>query len=183
MADPTILTTEQLLREVANAVLLLESKIAGKEEVTAERLSSVETQFSLIERQRVEQKADTEKAVQAALSAAKEAVKEQTAASDKSITKSETATAEQLRQLTVTFDTAIKGLTDILSDTKDRVGKIESRKEGATFEMQDSRANQNTNIAAAALTTQIRALYVAVVGLAVGGGLTALAAIITHGFK
>jgi hypothetical protein len=136
--DPTVLTTEQLLREVANAVLLLEAKINGLNEVTQEKLNSVDKQFALIERQRVEQKTDTATAVQAALSAAKEAVKEQTAASDKSITKTEKATGDQLQQLTITFDTAIKGLTDILGDTKERVGKIESRKEGG-LEMQRQR--------------------------------------------
>jgi hypothetical protein len=109
----------------------LKDLIRSQDVLHDEKMASVETQFQLIERQRVEQKADTEKAVQAALSAAKEAVKEQTAASEKSITKSETATAEQLRQLTATFTTAIGGVTDTIGDLKDRVGKIESRKEGS----------------------------------------------------
>jgi hypothetical protein len=161
--DPTVLTTEQLLREVANAVLLLEAKINGANAVTKEKLESVDTQFQLIERQRVEQKADTEKAVQAALSAAKEAVKEQTAASEKSISKSETSTADQLRQMTVTFDTAIKGLTDILSDTKERVGKIESRKEGVveTLRQREVTFGQILGIAVGSISLLSLLLYAA----------------------
>ena len=117
--DPTVLTTEQLLREISNAITLVDSPVKRVEDVTLERLVSVEKQFTLIERQRVEQKLDTEKAVAAALSAAKEAVKEQTTASEKSITKSETATAEQLRQLTATFTTALNGISEIIADLKE----------------------------------------------------------------
>jgi chromosome segregation ATPase len=134
--DPTVLTTEQLLREISNAVRLLEAKDEGLKDVVGEQFRSVVTQFQLVERQRVEQKLDTATAVAAALAAAKEAVTEQTAASEKSITKSETATAEQLRQLTATFTTAIGGVTDSISDIKDRIGNIESsrdaRMEGIT---------------------------------------------------
>ena len=126
--DPTILTTEQLLREVAGATNLMQTEITGLRSNIDEQFKSVSTQFMLIERQRVEQKADTEKAVQAALSAAKEAVKEQTAASDRSITKSETAMTEQLKQLNVTFTTAIGGVNDKHEDLKSRV----DRGEGAT---------------------------------------------------
>ena len=126
--DPTILTTEQLLREVASSTKLLQAEIHGLRNNIDEQFKSVQTQFMLIERQRVEQKADTEKAVQAALSAAKEAVKEQTAASDRSITKSETAMTEQLKQLNVTFTTAIGGVNDKHEDLKSRV----DRGEGAT---------------------------------------------------
>lgn len=130
--DPTVLTTEQLLREVAGAVDLVETRLKGIEDVMAEKFRSVDTQFGLVERQRVEQKKDTKDAVDAALAAAKEAVKEQTTASGLSITKSETATSEQLKQLTTTFNTAIAGLTLLLNDLKTRVERIENIKQGAS---------------------------------------------------
>lgn len=128
--DPSSLTTEQLQREIANLKDWVQSRITGMNDIIEERFKSVTTQLQLLEKQRVEQKADTEKAVQAALSAAKEAVKEQTAASDKSIQKSETATAEQLKQQGTTTITAIAGVTQSVGDLKDRVGNIESEKKG-----------------------------------------------------
>jgi hypothetical protein len=128
--DPTVLTTEQLFREIGRLEKLLDSRIISVREFIDERFNSVTTQFELIERQRVEQKKDTKDAVDAALAAAKEAVKEQTTASDRSITKSETATSEQLKQLTQTFTTALSGTADALMDVKDRVSKIETLKQG-----------------------------------------------------
>jgi chromosome segregation ATPase len=126
--DPTVLTTAQLQREIAGvdqkiAALkdLTESDLEGLEAVVAEKFNTVDTQFALIERQRVEQKIDSGNALAAALAAAKEAV-----------TKNEEATKEQLAQLKATFDTAIKGVTDLLSDLRDRVGKIENLKQGGS---------------------------------------------------
>jgi hypothetical protein len=120
--DPTVLTTEALHR----AINQVEEKFNIQLEVINEKFVSVTNQLQLVERQRVEQKADTQKAVDAALAAQKEAVKEQTTASERAIAKSEASTADQLKQLSTTFDTSIKGLTDNLNDAKDRIGKIEN---------------------------------------------------------
>jgi hypothetical protein len=87
--DPTILTTEQLLREVENATKLMESQIENVDAMCKQRFEQVKEQFALVEGQRVEQKRDTQDAVDAAFSASKEAVKEQTSASDRAIAKSE----------------------------------------------------------------------------------------------
>lgn len=129
--DPTTLTTQALTREIAGVRELIENKISSLDAVTNKEFEKVETQFQLIERQRVEQKSDTEKAVQAALSAAKEAVKEQTTASEKSISKSETATNELLKQLSSTFTTAIDSLRREIGEVKDRITAIENQKTGA----------------------------------------------------
>ena len=139
--DPTVLTTEALQREVEAVKDLI--NITGDrfhteivqardahEESVRQRFIAVEREFELTERYRVEQKKDTKDAVDAALAAAKEAVREQTLASEKSILKSETATSEQLRQLTVTFTTAIAGVNDKFDDLKDRVNRIEGLKQG-----------------------------------------------------
>ena len=171
--DPTVLTTEALLREIAALRTLIDQRISATEQlfetkillgreggmamkeflqskigdletlmtarwdaldeevqqlaaVRNEKFNTVQTQFDLIERQRVENKADTKAAVDAALAAAKEAVKEQTTASDRAITKSETATSEQLKQMNVTFTTAVQGISQPISDLKDRVTALES---------------------------------------------------------
>ena len=153
--DPTALTTDALRREIAGIdkelaqrrdsqrddlaglKTLLETEIEESKNITKEQLASIQTQFILIEKQRVEQKQDTKQAVDAALIAQKEAVQEQTIASGLSIAKSEAATAKQLDQLAVTFSTAITGVNQTLSDMKDqwnrdqndikeRMNKIES---------------------------------------------------------
>jgi hypothetical protein len=129
--DPTVLTTEALMREIGALRELMTTLLAGEQRITEEKFRSIDTQFEMVERQRVEQKKDTKDAVDAALAAAKEAVREQTTASERSIAKSETATAEQLKQLGTTFTTAIDSLRRDNDDLKARTGKIESIKEGA----------------------------------------------------
>jgi hypothetical protein len=94
------------------------------------KLATIDRELGLVENRRVEQKIDTKVAVDAALSAAEKAVKEQTLASEKAILKSETSAAEQSKQQNATFTAALKGVTDLLADVKDRVVKVESHKEG-----------------------------------------------------
>jgi hypothetical protein len=137
--DPSALTTQQLLREIEGLRALAFSAIDKATEVTAERFNSVDTQFALVERQRLEQKSDTKAAVDAALAAAKEAVAANTSSSEKSITKSETATFEQLKQLNVTFTTANAGLLSNFNDLKDRVGIVESMRQGMNAATRDRR--------------------------------------------
>lgn len=145
--DPTVLTTENLRREIKGLRELLEEKINGearllRAEIAANaRLS--EQQFELVERQRVEQKADTKTAVDAALSAQKEAVKEQTSASERAIAKSESGTSNQLQQLGDNFKTANNGLVTSLDDLKERVGRVENRGLGVLENQQESRANNS----------------------------------------
>lgn len=170
-ADPTVLTTEALQREVAaisrefelrqntrqreNEELkeLILDKVAGLRDLTAEQNKAFEVQFNSIENHRIEQKKDTKDAVDAALISQKEAVREQTIASGLSIAKSEAATAKQLDQLAVTFSTAIAGVTVSINDLKDaqnssigdikeRIGRIENMKIGA----QEHKANIQNNM-------------------------------------
>lgn len=148
VVDPTELTMAALQREMGTIQRELEMRqetrqrehaslqehvetlLHGNAAISDEKFRSVETTLNLVERQRVEQKKDTKDAVDAALQAAKEAVKEQTTASERAIAKSEAATNKQLEQLNVTFATAIKGVTDLLNDTKDRIAKVETLKQG-----------------------------------------------------
>jgi hypothetical protein len=125
--DPTTLTTAQLHLTVQGLRELLETQQAGARDITEERFRSVEQQFVLLERQRVEQKADTKAAVDAALTAQKEAVREQTIASERAIAKSEAAITKQLEQLSTTFQTAIAGLQIQVQDAKDRTALTVTR--------------------------------------------------------
>lgn len=112
--DPTILTTEQLHREVGALQTLLRSEMAALKEFFTEKLNTMEEY-------RVEQKQDTSAAVAAALLAAKEAVKEQTIASDKAISKSEMGTSKQ-----------IEAQSEKIDDLKDRLTTLEGQKKGGS---------------------------------------------------
>jgi chemotaxis protein histidine kinase CheA len=172
--DPTLLTTEQLRREIAGVEKALDafrelydSKIESQSDIIGERFRSVDKQLVLVERQRVEQKEDTKAAVDAALTAQKEAVKEQTTASERAIAKSEAATTKQLDQQALTFRTAIEGLTDLVNDVKERVGKLESIKQGSV-ETRD-RFSQSWGIVLVGLGVFV-AVILGVAGLIVNAG-------------
>lgn len=145
--DPTVLTTDQLRREIGALRELFTSELTAASDLCLEKFRSVDQQLDLVEKQRVEQKSDTKAAVDAALTAQKEAVKEQTTASATAIAKSEAGTSEQLKQLSVNFTTAINGVLVTLNDLKDRVVKIESVKLGG----QESKAAMYAAVSIAAV--------------------------------
>ena len=68
-ADPSTLTTQQILRETGILRELLETNVTGVSALAAEKFEAVNRQFDTIERARVEQKKDTKDAVDAALTA------------------------------------------------------------------------------------------------------------------
>ncbi len=126
--DPTVLTTEQLLREIGavNDRMAAVANVCNKntealEALINEKLAGVSDHFALIERQRVEQKND-----------AKEAAAQQTDLSERAIAKSETVMSTQLEQLSTTFKTEVSSLVIRMDELRDRVGRIESIKTGAT---------------------------------------------------
>lgn len=161
--DPTILTTEALLRAIADLKELLSAQLDAQDKLVNEKFRSIDQQLELVERQRVEQKMDTKAAVDAALTAQKEAVKEQTTASATAIAKSEAGTSEQLKQLAATFTAGLAGQATIITDLKDRVIKIESLKQGGT----ESRAGI---YAAIGIAATIIGVLLAIVAFATPGG-------------
>lgn len=161
--DPTELTTASMLREVGNVERLLDARLQTIEGVTDERFSSVETQFALFERQRIEQKADTKSAVDAALAAAEKAVGNQTIASEKAIGVGQAATAEQLKQTNITLSTAIAGLTSMLTDLKTRVERIESIRQGGAELRGDQRQSNAQLIAVATVVMAVVAVAVTII--------------------
>lgn len=129
--DPTSLTTEALHREIRALRELIFERLDRNAQVADEKFDSVKTQLRLIERQRVEQKADTSAAVAAALSAAKEAVKEQTTASEARTDKSEASMIKSVEQLGEKFDTAFEGQRREVNDLKTRSDKGEGKTTGS----------------------------------------------------
>lgn len=158
MPDPTVLTTEQLLREVDRARQLVDSEMRGMRAVVEEKFTSIDDKFRSVEAMRVEQKRDTQDAVDAAFSAAKEAVREQTTASDRAIAKSENSMFEQLRQLKSTFDTAFDGVRRDIDDLKERIGGAEQQKVGSQEATASTGAIVGFVIGAAGVITAIVAV-------------------------
>jgi hypothetical protein len=165
--DPTLLTTEQLLREINNLASIMNSKMEvietrqkGFEKVSDVQNSSIREQFAAIEAWRKEQKLDTKTAVDAALQAAEKAVREQTVASEKAITKSETSATEQSKQQYATFTASLKGVVDTVADLKDRVGTIEAIKIGGQEMKSTARLDLGMIVSLVSLTIVIISVFV-----------------------
>jgi hypothetical protein len=146
--DPTVLTTAALMNETrtlrremqgireyfSKEIDLLREiytvKIDAVVQISNERFDRVRDQFLIVEAQREEQKADTQKAVEAALAAQKEAVREQTMASQLAIDKSGGYLSKQVDQQGLSFTTALNALRETDNDIKDRLTRIEQQKVG-----------------------------------------------------
>lgn len=113
--DPTVLTTQQLDKEIGHIRELLTSNLdelrtllLGHMALDTERFSKIEDQFSAAESGRIESKADTKRELDAALTAQKE-----------SAVKTEASFIKLIDQVSVS-----------IADVKDRVTRIESGKIG-----------------------------------------------------
>lgn len=123
--DPTILTTEQLLREIGGVREFVLGEIGHIGTTTEIRFKAVEKEFDGVARRTAEQKTDTKDALDAALAAQKEAVALQTEASDKAIAKSEAATTKQIDALAVQVDKSSDAKDEKIEDLKARMDKLE----------------------------------------------------------
>lgn len=131
--DPTVLTTEQLHREIAALREFVLGEIRHVGEMNIEKFTAVGAQFESVNdkfrdvaMRTAEQKTDTKDALDAALQAAKDAVSLQTEASDKAIAKSEAATTKQIDALAVLVDKSADATTEKIVDLKSRLDKLES---------------------------------------------------------
>lgn len=164
--DPSALTIQMLLRELANLREVLVARFDGNDKIISmiqqqhdkagadaslavmslrthheEKFKSIQTQFS--ERDtRTEQAAGAVKiAVDAALQAQKEAVGEQNKSSALAIAKSETATTKQIDQIGITIQNTTANLNDKIDDVKTRMNVIDGRTKGGQDNKEDHRAN------------------------------------------
>jgi hypothetical protein len=154
--DPTILTTEQLVREILHlkefvmtrfdamdkAMTLFndnitrvptdtDKQIQHLKELHDEKFGSIQVQFAERDTRTEQTSRDNKVAVDAALQAAKEAVGEQNKSSGIAISKSEASTSKQIDQLVTMITTTTKGTDDKIDDIKDRLTRIEGKGEGA----------------------------------------------------
>src|SRR6202453_3486024 len=135
--DPTLLTTENLRREIANLKELVEAKFEANDEaegalkellitkieqlaaVTNERFTGVAAQFAERDTRTDQRAGDTKLAVDAAFAAAKEA----TAKIEAGFTKS-------IDAMISIIDTKTGNLQSGLADLKERIGAMDARTQG-----------------------------------------------------
>jgi hypothetical protein len=160
--DPTVLTTEALIRAV-NAerdyvdgrVAVLEQRLHAIDVATRllnetvnrvptdvqrevshltglmdERLRSIGLQFAERDTRQEREARDNKLAVDAAFAAQEKQAAAQNKANAEAIGKSEIATSETIRNLTALLNTTGAGLGDKIDDLKERVGKVESIRQG-----------------------------------------------------
>ena len=127
--DPTELTTDALRREIAALEKLIDTRITAAEKLAKVKFRGIAAQLNEADKQRLEQKTDTQHAVAAALDA-----------HEKAIAKSEGHTADQIKQLSNTVDTKVQALERSHSDLKDRVTTVESIKAGQQEQRTEQRA-------------------------------------------
>lgn len=174
--DPTVLTTQQLNREISYLKELLEARLAERDKaihllqvhesglpaLVGEKIASLKAihdeKFTSIQRQfserdvRTEQSSkDSKVAVDAAPQAAKEAVGEQNKSSSSAISKSEAATAKQIDQITQLIQNGAKAVDDKIGDIKDRITRLEGRGEGQVVEKESQHTTSGFIIAVIAV--------------------------------
>jgi len=154
--DPTVLTTQNLRREISGLRELIEARLDGMDKAMVllhiivtekfpatvddavgrleslhnEKFNSIKIQFAERDTRTEQTSRDSKVAVDAALQAAKEAVGEQNKSSALAIAKSEASTTKQIDQIGLTIGAMSKGFDDKIVDLKDRVNGMENRGQG-----------------------------------------------------
>jgi hypothetical protein len=128
--DPTILTTEQLHREIAALREFVLGEIKHVKQINDERFRAVEAQFVQHLERTKEQKTDTQQAVQSALTSAKELVAQRNDASERAIAKSEQATVKQIDALAVLLEKSSEAKDEKIGDLKARLDRLEGKAQG-----------------------------------------------------
>ncbi len=190
--DPTVLTTQQLFREMANLRELIAVRIEAAEtavqiqavstakefehakELRLETFKTVEQQFKGIEKQFVERDVRVVEsataastAVQAALQAAKEAVGEANRAFQTSIDKSEAATTKIIDALKDQQKAENAGLVKQVDDLKERVVNAEGKLSGGVEQRHTN--NESLGLIVGAVGILIALASLATVFIAKGG--------------
>jgi hypothetical protein len=119
--DPTVLTTEALMREIAHLRELLQAEMASHSRYDAQNFVNIEQRFRDRDLLVTQAFTNVSEATAAALASSKEAVE-----------KSETAVAKQLDGIRVLIDTQAKTVDQQISDVKERLDKSEGRGSATT---------------------------------------------------
>jgi hypothetical protein len=161
--DPTVLTTQQLNREILSLKELLAARFEGYDKaiellqaradkspsidvvdvnvkslgaLVDEKFKGVQIQFQERDIRTEQTSRDSKVAVDAALQAAKEAVGEQNKSSALAIAKSEAATTKQIDSIVLLIQSSNKGIDDKIDDMKNRLTTIEGAKAGGKEQTQ-----------------------------------------------
>lgn len=164
--DPTLLTTQQLHREIFSVREVIETRINSMDKAIElvkgiadripqlmekaisqlqglheEKFSSIQTQFKERDTRSDQTSKDNKVAIDAALQAAKEAVGEQNKSSQLAIAKSEAATTKQIDAIVILIANGQKALDDKIDDIKERLTTIEGNRAGQQEKKQDTTSN------------------------------------------
>jgi transketolase len=148
--DPTVLTTQALLREIAALKELMEARLAGLDRLFEEKFDTLETS-------RLEQKKDTQSAIDAALTAQKNAV-----------AKSEAAVGKQLEDQQKASNIAISDLRRSIDDLKERIGDVAQIVNGSVQQRVGAREDRTGLYASIGIVVTVLLAAIVVVGLIVG---------------
>lgn len=165
--DPTLLTTQALMREIAGLKELVFSRLDSSDQLTQERFRGVERQFSERDTRTTQSEVASKEAIAAALQAAKEAVGEQAKNFTLSIDKSETATVKQIDAVKQNSETAIAGATSQINDLKERTTRIESLGIGVATQKTESSNSTSLMFAGFGVLVGVSGLVVAAISLAI----------------
>lgn len=129
--DDLRLASNELSKAVIDGLeKYIDTRIEGFEKLSDARHKNIQHEFDNIESRRIEHKNDTKSAVDTAFASAKEAVKEQAGSAKEAISKSESTVGGQIK--------AVEGTVD---DLKERIGKLETRREAINERQVDNRSN------------------------------------------
>ena len=154
--DPTLLTTQQLHREILGLREVIETRLIGMDkaieliqtaadkvpskmdiaitqlrELQDEKFNSIQVQFKERDTRTEQTSRDSKVAVDAALQAAKEAVGEQNKSNALAIAKSEAAFTKQIDSTGTLITTTTNGINDKIDDIKERLTLVEGHAKGA----------------------------------------------------
>lgn len=161
--DPTSLTTQALLREIAALKELVEVMIKASENlvdqkivqsiaVSNEKFAAVAAQFEERDTRTDQRAGDTKLAVDAAFAAAKEATGE-----------IKTSFTKQIDAMTLVVNTETNNIKGNLGDLKERVVAIESRTGTAVQVHRDTREDQRNSLSIISIVISLAALAAIIV--------------------
>jgi chromosome segregation ATPase len=140
--------TELRLGGIIDIPNQIDEKVNHLGELTTERFKSVQVQFEERDTRTEREARDNKLAVDAAFAAQEKQAVAQNESNTLAITKSEIATTETIKTLAELFRSTTDALGDKVDDLKDRVGALESRRQGATEVIQERQSVTGLQIAA-----------------------------------
>ena len=156
--DPTVLTTEQLRRELLNQRDYLEARMQG-------HVDRIDTLFTEGEKRSQALRVADSLALAAALQAAKEAVGEQNRSNGLAISKSEVAFIEALKQQQALFQTEIKAANDKIGVLTSRLDKGEGSSGAVITAHTENRLNVGQLMTAGGLVLLAVSIVISAVAL------------------